>query len=68
MSRRSAGPLRGADGFGVRLIESVFAEHAETIELAMRGLGETEQRALADRLRTLGTYAAGRLGVPLDPV
>ncbi|MBX3146657.1 MAG: MarR family transcriptional regulator [Gemmatimonadales bacterium] len=53
---------------GVRLIESVFAEHAETIELAMRGLGETEQRALADRLRTLGTYAAGRLGVPLDPV
>ncbi len=47
---------------GTRLIEVVFPEHAEAIDQALRGLGETEQRALSGKLRTLGTYAAARIG------
>jgi len=51
---------------GTRLIETVFPEHAETIDLAMRGLGEAELRALSEKLRTLGTYAAERIGSEAD--
>lgn len=51
---------------GTRLIETVFPEHAETLDLAMRGLGESEQRALGEKLRTLGTYAAERIGSEAD--
>lgn len=51
---------------GSRLIETVFPEHAETLDLAMRGLGESEQRALGEKLRTLGTYAAERIGSEAD--
>ncbi len=51
---------------GTRLIETVFPEHAETIDLAMRGLGEAELRALSEKLRTLGAYAAERIGSEAD--
>ncbi|MHB1329881.1 MAG: MarR family winged helix-turn-helix transcriptional regulator [Gemmatimonadales bacterium] len=47
---------------GTKLIASVFPEHAESIDLAMRGVGEAEQRALIGQLRMLGTYAAERIG------
>jgi MarR family 2-MHQ and catechol resistance regulon transcriptional repressor len=44
---------------GQRMMESIFPEHASSIERALEGLTEVEKQQAVELLRKLGRHAAG---------